>query len=93
MKPLTDIPLGKLLQPIYALPSNFINTYSLSKSYNSSIKVLRIRIMPTEVHDCCQDWWRVSEITLRDVGDLTGYEQAQIDVRVGTSKLPYASLT
>ncbi|KAJ6150362.1 hypothetical protein N7471_001561 [Penicillium samsonianum] len=58
--------------------------HSTRKSYNSSIKVLRIRIMPTEVHDCCQDWWRVSEITLRDVGDLTGYEQAQIDVRVGT---------
>ncbi|KAJ5923058.1 hypothetical protein N7516_010761 [Penicillium verrucosum] len=44
--------------------------------------------MPTEVHDSCQDWWRLSEINLRRIGDLTEEEQAQLDVRVGTSKIP-----
>lgn len=48
--------------------------------------------MPTHIHDCVQGWWRVSEIGLQAAGDLTSYEQLQIQARVGTSKLLYASL-
>ncbi|KAJ5124464.1 uncharacterized protein N7515_008289 [Penicillium bovifimosum] len=59
--------------------------YSTRKNYNSCTKVLRIRIMPTVLHDCVQTWWRVSEISLRDTGDLTGYEQTQIETLVGTT--------
>ncbi|KAB8266950.1 hypothetical protein BDV30DRAFT_244780 [Aspergillus minisclerotigenes] len=41
--------------------------------------------MPTEVHDCVQDWWRCSEKTLRDTGDLTSHEQSEFQTRVGTT--------
>ncbi|KAJ5436213.1 hypothetical protein N7445_007098 [Penicillium cf. griseofulvum] len=58
---------------------------STRKTYDSLMKVLRIKVMPTEVHDCCQDWWRLSEIRLRENGDLTGDEQAQVKIRVGTT--------
>lgn len=86
---MTDVVPGKLPQPICALLSNFINTDSLRKTYDSLTAVLRIKVMPTEVHDSCQDWWRLSEINLPRIGDLTEEEQAQLDVRVGTSKIPY----
>jgi hypothetical protein len=51
------------------------------------MKVLRIKVIPTEVQDCCQDWWRLSEIRLWDIGDLTRDEQRQLEVRVSTSKI------
>ncbi|CAG8891849.1 unnamed protein product [Penicillium egyptiacum] len=62
--------------------------YSTRKNYNSWTKVLRITIMPTVLHDCVQTWWRVTEIALRDTGDLTGYEQTQIETlfRSGPSR-------
>ncbi|KAJ5495112.1 hypothetical protein N7539_000228 [Penicillium diatomitis] len=59
--------------------------YSTRKNYNSFTQVLRITIMPTVLHDCVQTWWRLSEIAMRDTGDLTGYEQAQIETLVGTT--------
>jgi hypothetical protein len=93
MKPMTDILPGKLSQSIRALSSNFINTYSLRKTYDSLTKVLRIKVMPTELHDCCQSWWRLSEINLRRIGDLTDDEQAQLDVLVGASKIPYTGFS
>ena len=34
--------------------------------------------MPTEVHDSCQDWWRLSENNLRRIGDLADDEKAQL---------------
>lgn len=48
--------------------------------------------MPTELYDCHQDWWHVSEMSLQNTGQLANYEQAQIKPRVVTSKLPSASL-
>jgi hypothetical protein len=90
---MTDILPGKLSQSIRALSSNFINTYSLRKTYDSLTKVLRIKVMPTELHDCCQSWWRLSEINLRRIGDLTDDEQAQLDVLVGASKIPYTGFS
>ncbi|CAP79912.1 Pc12g02850 [Penicillium rubens Wisconsin 54-1255] len=62
--------------------------YSTRKTYDSLTKVLRIKVMPTELHDCCQSWWRLSEINLRRIGDLTDDEQAQLDVLVGAT-LPF----
>ncbi|KAJ5919600.1 hypothetical protein N7454_009435 [Penicillium verhagenii] len=59
--------------------------YSTRKNYNSWTKVLRITIMPTGIRDCVQSWWRVSEIALREAGDLTAYEQIQIRTLVGTT--------
>lgn len=47
--------------------------------------------MPTELHDCVQTWWHVTDTALRDTGDLTSYERNQIEPRVGTSKVPYTS--
>lgn len=87
----TDSQRGKP-ERIYALSSSPINTDSLRKSYNSLKKVLRVTIMPTELHDCCQDWWRLAELSLRQSGDLTFDEQTQIMTRVGTSMSLYASL-
>ncbi|OQE36280.1 hypothetical protein PENCOP_c012G02242 [Penicillium coprophilum] len=61
--------------------------YSTRKNYNSETELLRITIVPTELHDCVQDWWRVFEIALWYTGYVTGYEQTQSVARVGTS--PY----
>ncbi|KAJ5822971.1 hypothetical protein N7447_005311 [Penicillium robsamsonii] len=69
--------------------------YSIRKTYDSLIGVLRIRVMPTEVHNCSQSWWRLSETNLRRIGDLTDGEHVQLDVLVGTILLfvegPYRS--
>ncbi|PIG87452.1 hypothetical protein AARAC_005483 [Aspergillus arachidicola] len=59
--------------------------YSTRKNYNSLAEVLRITLMPTELHDCVQDWWQSSQMTLWDTGDLTSHEQFQIQTRVGTT--------
>ncbi|KAB8198989.1 hypothetical protein BDV34DRAFT_233528 [Aspergillus parasiticus] len=59
--------------------------YSTRKNYNSLAEVLRITLMPTELHDCVQDWWRSSQMTWWNTGDLTSHEQFQIQTRVGTT--------
>ncbi|KAE8310685.1 hypothetical protein BDV41DRAFT_368961 [Aspergillus transmontanensis] len=59
--------------------------YSTRKSYNSFAKVLRVTLMPTDIHDCAQDWWQITQMALRNTGDLTDYEQLQIQARVATT--------
>jgi hypothetical protein len=34
-----------------------------------------------------QTWWRLSELSLHETGDLTTFEQEQLEVLVGTSEL------
>lgn len=63
-----------------------------SKTYNALARVLQIKIMPTELQDCVQSWWDVTDTALRDNGDLTSYERNQIKPRVGTSKLLFPCL-
>lgn len=68
---------------------NLDMTNFLENSYNSLIKVLPIETLPTEIRECWQDWWRISEITLRDAGLRTSITW----IWIGKSKLQFASLT
>jgi hypothetical protein len=59
------------------------------KTHDTKNRTLRIKVMPTWIHDCVQRWmvkqasdWRLNQIITRAEYDL-------LDVGAGTSKLPY----
>lgn len=71
--------------------STLIQTYSSTrKSWNSKTCKLRIRIMPTEIHDCHQSWMLAVVKEWFFNGHTTQDECAILDSRVGTSKSSYS---
>jgi hypothetical protein len=58
---------------------------NVSINYNSLTKVLQILIMPTDLHDCHQDWIKKELSGMERVGFLTPDEHDSLQMRVGTS--------
>lgn len=56
------------------------------KTYNSLERTFSLKIMPTEIHDAHQQWYRISEHRWRDAGTLDFDELAYLKTGVGTSK-------
>ena len=54
---------------------------------------MRIRVRPTWIHDCAQDWLTKQVIDWLLSNEITRDEQLLLHAGVGTSKLPYTQFT